>query len=55
MDTNELAKKIRLHVLSMTSKGGSSHIGSSFSQADILAVLYGYALNVNPDNPTDTR
>lgn len=53
MDTIELAKKIRMHVLNMTSKGGSSHIGSSLSQADILAVLYGVVMNTKPDNPKD--
>ncbi len=35
----------------MTSSGGSSHIGSVFSIADILAVLYGSILDVDPENP----
>jgi len=35
----------------MTSKGGSSHIGSIMSIADMLAVLYGNVLNVEPQNP----
>jgi transketolase len=35
----------------MTSEGGSSHIGSVFSMADILAVLYGGILRVDPSNP----
>lgn len=47
----DFAKRIRLHVLNMTSRGGSSHIASSFSQADILAVLYGQILRVDPQNP----
>lgn len=51
MDTKTLAKKIRIHSLTMTSRGGSSHIGSAFSVADILAVLYGGALNMDPNNP----
>lgn len=50
--TKELAKKIRINVLNMTSKGGGSHIASSFSQADILAVLYARILNVDPLNPS---
>jgi transketolase len=49
--TENLAKKIRLHALNMTSLGGSSHIGSIFSMADILAVLYGKILRVDPKNP----
>ena len=37
---NFVRKKIRLHALEMTSRGGSSHIGSILSIADILAVLF---------------
>lgn len=48
MDTVELAKRIRIHALKMTSRGGSSHIGAALSIADILAVLYGGFLNVDP-------
>jgi transketolase len=54
IDTRELANRIRLHALRMTSGGGSSHIGSVFSMADILAVLYGEILRVDPANPTWT-
>jgi transketolase len=50
-DTRELARRIRLHALHMTSRGGSSHIGSVFSMADILAVLYGVVLRVDPAKP----
>jgi transketolase len=52
IDTVALAKQVRLHVLSMTSRGRSSHIGSCFSQVDILAVLYGKVLRVEPSNPS---
>lgn len=41
-----------MHALRMTSSGKSSHIGSVLSIADILAVLYGAVLNVDPRNPT---
>lgn len=51
MDTIGLAKKIRLHALRMTSRGSSSHIGSIFSMTDIIAVLYGKVLNIDPQNP----
>jgi len=51
IDTEELARRIRQHALRMTSRGGSSHIGSVFSMADIIAVLYGGVLNVDPANP----
>ena len=48
IDTSELAKKIRLHAINMTMLGGSSHVGSVLSMADILAVLYGKILKINP-------
>jgi len=46
-----LAKKIRLHGLRMTSQSGASHIGSVFSVADIVAVLYGHVLRLEPSTP----
>lgn len=49
--TRVLAHRIRKHALHMTSRGGSSHIGSVFSMADIVAVLYGAVLKVDPHNP----
>lgn len=51
MNTVNLAKRIRINTLNMTSRGGSSHIGAAFSCADILAVLYGDSLNVRPKEP----
>jgi transketolase len=51
LTTRELANRVRLHALKMTSGGGSAHIGSVFSMADILAVLYGEILKVDPANP----
>jgi transketolase len=44
-----LANNIRKHALDMTSLGGSSHIASVFSIADILAALYGHLLNISPE------
>ncbi|MCZ6533019.1 MAG: transketolase [SAR324 cluster bacterium] len=52
MDTAALAMRIRRDALQMTSKGGSSHIGSVLSIADILAVLYGGALRVDCADPS---
>jgi transketolase len=49
--TKELSKKIRIHSINMASKGGSSHIASVFSIADILAILYENVLNYDPRNP----
>ena len=50
-ETKSLAKKIRIHTLKMTSLGKSSHIAAALSIADILAVLYGGFLNVDPADP----
>jgi transketolase len=49
--TTDLARRVRIHVLNMTSLGGSSHIGSAFSIVDILAVLYGKILKYDPSQP----
>ena len=49
--TRALAKRIRTHALRMTSLGGGAHIGAIFSCADILAVLYGGVVNVDPAEP----
>jgi len=35
----------------MTSSGKSSHVGSGLSVADILAVLYGEVLRLDPNDP----
>lgn len=51
MTTLEFAKKLRIHALKMTNKGGSSHIGSIFSIAEIIAVLYNDVLKIDPKNP----
>jgi transketolase len=42
---------VRAHALRMTHKARASHIGSCLSVADILAVLYGRVLRVDPEQP----
>jgi transketolase len=51
MATSELALRIRKHAVRMTNLGGSSHVGSVLSMADIVAVLYGAVLRVDPRKP----
>lgn len=51
LDTTELARRLRIHAVRMTSRGGSSHVASILSICDILAVLYGAHLRVFPDQP----
>lgn len=50
-ETKSLANRIRIHVVNMTSRGRSSHVGAGLSISDILAVLYGQVMNVFPKNP----
>ncbi|MBQ7579318.1 MAG: transketolase [Clostridia bacterium] len=47
MNTIDLAEKIREDCIIATNKARASHIGSMFSIADILAVLYGETLRQN--------
>lgn len=46
--TKRLATDIRVHVLRMVHRANASHVGSCLSMADILAVLYGRVLRVDP-------
>jgi transketolase len=48
---NALANRIRAHVLRMVHRANASHVGSCFSMADLLAVLYGAVLRVRPAEP----
>lgn len=50
-NSEELAKFVRRSVVTMTSTGKSSHVGSCLSIADIVAVLYSDVLNVRPHDP----
>ena len=47
----DLARQIRIHAIKMVAQSNSSHIGSSLSMADILAVLYMDVLRVDPKQP----
>ncbi|MBU0640352.1 MAG: transketolase [Planctomycetes bacterium] len=50
-DTVELARRIRSAALRMVHHAKASHIGTGLSMADLLAVLYGKILRVNPEVP----
>ena len=49
--TEDLARRIRCRALEMVTRARASHIGSALSIADIVAVLYGRALRVDPATP----
>lgn len=46
-----LANRLRVHIVRMTHRAKSSHVGGGLSMAEILAVLYGQILQVRPDEP----
>lgn len=46
-----LCNRVREHVLTMTNRAKSSHIGSNFSMVELLSVLYGQVLRVDPEHP----
>ncbi len=48
---SSLATAIRAHSLRMTHRARASHIGSCLSMADVLAVLYGRVLRIDPKAP----
>ncbi len=48
-----LAQKIRIHATRMISAAKSSHLGSNFSMAEIMAVLYSRILNISPNRVDD--
>ncbi len=56
IQTQALAKKIRISALKMVHRAKASHIGSALSIADILAVLYGEVMHFNSaDQHLDSR
>jgi transketolase len=50
--TEELARLVRADVVQMVHRARASHVGSSLSAVDILAVLYGSVLRHRPDDPS---
>ncbi|MCF6096470.1 transketolase [Thermovorax subterraneus] len=47
----EMAKKIRCHIIEMTAVAGSGHPGGSLSCTDILVALYFREMRIDPHNP----
>lgn len=50
-ELTELARTIRAQTLRMVHRSKASHVGTCLSMADILAVLYGRVLKVDPRAP----
>ncbi len=49
--TSRLASRVRQHALRMVRHANASHIGTCLSMTDLLAVLYGEVLRVDPAHP----
>ncbi len=47
----ELARRMRVHCVQMTSRANASHVGSALSTCDLLATLYGKFLRFDPQRP----
>lgn len=47
----DLAARLRLRTLQMIHDAQSSHIGTNFSMIELLAVLYGHILRIDPVQP----
>jgi transketolase len=50
--TEALALQLRRHVAGMTHRAKASHIGTCYSSADLMAVLYGEVMRVRPTEPS---
>ncbi|MBI2135044.1 transketolase [Candidatus Woesearchaeota archaeon] len=50
-ELKQIANEIRKESIIMTHRAQSGHPGGSLSEADILAALYFYKLNINPKKP----
>ena len=49
--TTQLAREMRSHALQMVHRARASHIASALSICDIVAVLYGKVLSIDPSRP----
>jgi transketolase len=51
IDASSLAWQIRVQAAQMIHRAKSSHLGSAFSMAELLAVLYAKTLRIDPERP----
>ncbi|MCP1103678.1 transketolase [Aequitasia blattaphilus] len=50
-NTKEFAQEIRVNALEGLKDLGFGHVGGAMSATDVLAVLYGKVMNIDPKNP----
>jgi transketolase len=51
LETQDLARRMRGQALRMVHRAKASHIGSALSITDVVAVLYGAVMHVDPSRP----
>lgn len=51
--TRKMAQRMRLKIVEMSFKARTAHVGSALSCVDILAVLFGQILSIDPANSLD--
>lgn len=52
-ELEKIARRIRINILKMAFWGGGAHIAPSYSAVEILTMLYGNILKLNPHQPDD--
>lgn len=55
IDSQYLARRMRIQALQMVHRAKASHIGSALSICDIVAVLYGQVLRLDPRQPASPQ
>lgn len=55
IDSQDLARRMRIQALQMVHRAKASHIGSALSICDIVAVLYGQVLRLDPAQPSASQ
>lgn len=53
IDSRDLARRMRVQALQMVHRAKASHIGSALSICDIVSVLYGQVMKLEPTQPAD--
>lgn len=51
-ELQEIARELRVHIITMVHKAKSGHFGGPFSAIDMLTALYFYKFNYDAKNPT---
>lgn len=50
-NADEFAREIRIHILKAFREIGFGHVGGTMSAVDVVAVLYGKVMNIDPAHP----